>query len=70
MLLIITLRQTYVSDFVEGGVSPQAEVCPRDVVTDGTRDHHHGDTERIKLLSGFCHLQGTVVCLKHFHRYM
>lgn len=66
MLLIITLWQNYVCNFIEGGVSPQTEVRPRNVVTDGTRDHHHRDTERIKLLPGFCHLQGTVERLKHF----
>lgn len=66
MLQIITLWQTYVGDFIEGGVSPQTKVCPWDVVTDGTRDHHHRDTERIKLIPGLCHLQGAVERLKQF----
>lgn len=70
MLFIIILRQIYVSDFVEGGVSFQVEVCFRDVVIDGIWDYYYGDIERIKFFFGFCYFQGVVVCLKYFYRYM
>ena len=61
------LKKTYIGDFIEGGICSQTEVGAGDVVTDGTGDNNDGDTERLKLLPGLGHLQGTVVRLKRHH---
>ena len=61
------LKKTYIGDFIEGGICSQTEVGAGDIVTDGTGDNNDGDTERLKLLPGLGHLQGTVVPLKRHH---
>lgn len=57
-------RSTHVSDSVEGGVGPDAEVGARDVVGHGGRNHDHGDAELLVLLPGGRQLQQPQVGLR------
>lgn len=49
----------YLHGCIDGGVRPQAEIGPGDVVADGSRDNTHGDAELIVMAAGVVQLLHT-----------